>query len=133
MSDTAAIAITADEFYTFAGDPDTNKPPYWVARHGCTVTMQIRDDAPTVDTFNDVPTARAEFAEATCDPDDAGAPQVGDTVDAFDWPGQFTVTAVDRRTGQGGWPVFYIGGHRSGTVEASYATYWILSRPEVSS
>lgn len=128
VSEAEAIAVTADEFYTYPGDDD--KPPYWVARHGCTITQQIGDEPRMTKTCDDAATARAEYAEATCDPNDAAAPQVGDTIDAYDHPGQFQVTAVKRREGQGGWQVFRLEGHPRGTIEVAYACYRIIARPE---
>lgn len=122
------VKTAADEWYEFRGEP--GKPPYWVARAGRTVTSRIGDDHPTNVTCDSIAEARAEFAEATCDPDGPGAPRIGDTIDAYDYGRPFTVTSVDVRQGQGGWPVFLLGGDHGGAVEVSFATYRILSRPE---
>lgn len=129
--DTAAIAVTADEFFAFDGDPAAGKPQYWVARHGTTVTDQVEDR--DVRTFNFVTgeLARAAFAETSCDPG-PGAPQVGDTVEVYSRYGTFVVTDVTPISGQGGYPCWWL--NRDGEdVDVSFGTYEIVSRPEATS
>ncbi len=70
------VKRTADEWYEFPGDVDEQKPGYWVARHGRIVTSQIEDDEVEVVELHSLEHARAEFADATCDPDGPGGPVV---------------------------------------------------------
>lgn len=129
--DTAALAITADEFFSFPGDPDAGKPRYWVARHGLTVTSQVECRDITVEVCDSIEEARAEFAEETCDPG-PGGPQVGDTVYIYDTNLRFVVTDVEARSGQGGYPWCRLN---AGTddVHVVFGRYRIASRPEVTS
>jgi hypothetical protein len=75
---TAGLQRIADEVYAFAGDgPDT--PPYWVIRRGRAVTY-IRGREVNAIVCADVATARARFADESCDPDGPRAPQPRDTI-----------------------------------------------------
>ncbi len=111
------LKATADEWYEYPGSAAEGKPPYWVARHGTTVTSQIDGyDLETVDRPT-VARARAEFAEGTCDPDGPGGPQPGDTIRVFygEAEGQWlTVESATAQPKDGGWTEFTVTGHRSG-------------------
>ncbi len=128
-----ALTATADEWYEYPGSAAERMPPYWVARHGTTVTSQI--DGRDVETL-DCPTlehARAEFAEATCDPDGPGAPQPRDTIRVVygDAEGErFTVASAEPRRREGGWTEFAVIGHRSGRpLTLTLGQFVIESRP----
>jgi hypothetical protein len=76
---------TADEFYTFEGDPGRDLPPYWVARHGRTVTSQIASDPVQTVLLGADDVAAAEFAEGCCDntPGAPGEIRAGDRIEVF--------------------------------------------------
>ena len=90
---------SADEFYTFEGDPERNLPPYWVARHGRTVTSQLAGES--VESFlrYRADFASAAFADGCCDntPGAPGEIRAGDRIEIFaNHPGderELTVTA----------------------------------------
>ncbi len=111
------LKATADEWYEYPGNAAERTPPYWVARHGRTVTSQI--DGHGIETL-DYPTlekARAEFAYETCDPDGPGAPQPGDTIRVFYGEAEgerFTVASAEPCHREGGWTEFTVTGNPSG-------------------
>lgn len=127
--------MTADEFYEFKGDPEFGKPPYWVARHGLTVTEQVDAREPRVCRYGSVAAARAKFAEATCEPNGPGAPLPGDRIVILYGPGQdneFTVAESTARANPGGWTEFEVHGWRE-PLTLTLGQYRIVSRPESAS
>jgi hypothetical protein len=81
--DRDAHQASADEFYAFKGDPERQAPPYWVARHGRTVTSQIADEPVETKLKGDDELASATFADDCCDPTPTGpgAPRPGDRIE----------------------------------------------------
>jgi hypothetical protein len=132
--------VTAAECYEFPGSSSENKPPYWVARHGLTVTSQIEGDEVEVVECGSVEEARAEFAERTVDPDGPGAPQSGDLIRVVWGKGaavageKFTVNSVIHRD-RDGWDYFYVSvDARTGPpLELRFGQYVILARPAIES
>ena len=134
----ANVRETADEFYAFDGGDSLNRrawnpvttvaDPYWVARHGLTVTERIghgpveRIESATVEQ------ARAAFAMATHEMDGPAAPQVGDVIRCFyTFPRdeEFEVQSVTTREGE-----FFVAGSPTGvTRRLAHGRYQILSRP----
>ncbi|MFC4066750.1 hypothetical protein [Actinoplanes subglobosus] len=94
---------TADEFYRFAGDPDRDLPPYWVARHDRAVTSQIADEPVRTVLLEDGDRASATFAAECCDttPDGPGAPRPGDRIDVAGGPDTGAVVTVSSSIPQG--------------------------------
>lgn len=121
----------ADEFYAFPGDANDGKPPYWVARHGTTVTEQVDVRDPRVVRYGTVEVARARFAEVTCEPNGPGAPLPGDRIVIVYGPGrgnEFTVTASSKSWCPGGWIEFEVHGW-SQPLALVLGQYRIVSRP----
>jgi hypothetical protein len=71
----------ADEAYACAGDFAETKPPYWARREGRTVISQILGEPVRTTEYPDLNTARAAYAEESCDPDGAGAPATDDVIE----------------------------------------------------
>lgn len=123
----------ADEFYAYEGSryDKFRKVPYWVARHGTTVTEQVNGGPVEATSFGSVEEASAGFAEATCEPNGPGAPQVGDRIAVIYGPGQdeeFAVTGSTSRANPGGWTEFEVHGWRQVLV-LTLGQYRIVSRP----
>ncbi|WP_430787049.1 hypothetical protein [Actinoplanes sp. G11-F43] len=99
---------SGDDFYAFGGELDTGKPPYWTRRDGRTVVSQSLGGEVTRTEYPDLDTARAAFAEESCDPDGAGAPHPHDliTVHWGEHEGtRLRVVAVTRGPGRGDYTV----------------------------
>lgn len=123
---------TTDEFYSFPGDREFRKHPYWVARHGRTVTSQVEDGEARRFECATVDDARALFAEETCEPNGPGAPMPFDVIRIVYGPSvdeRFTVESVVTVT-HDGYPAFGVTGNRSGRpLRLVLGQYEILSRP----
>jgi hypothetical protein len=122
-----------DEFYAYEGSryDKFRKVPYRVERTGVVVTTTCGAEPPQVTRLDNVPEARAEFAEATCEPNGPGAPQTDDRVVIVWGPGQddeFTVTESTSRANPGGWTEFEVHGWRQPLV-LTLGQYRIVSRP----
>jgi hypothetical protein len=119
---------TADEFYEFKGDPDFGKSPYRVARHGTTVTEQVDVRDPRVRRYDSVEVARAEFADATCDPNGPAAPMPGDEIRIVWGPEEGETFAVESVVTRG--VEFGVTGNRSRRpLVLVFGQYRIVSRP----
>jgi hypothetical protein len=124
----------ADEFYTFEGDPERDLPPYWVARHGRTVTSQIEGEPVATVLLRRDDFASAEFAEGCCDntPGAPGEVRAGDRIEVFgNHPGgerELTVTAST--AADGGYTVTGTDGDdRPVSVTVEAWLYKIARRP----
>jgi hypothetical protein len=133
--DVEAHRGAADEFYTFEGDPERDLRPYWVARHGRTVTSQIAGDPVNTVLLGDDDVAAAEFAEGCCDntPGAPGEVRAGDRIEVFgNHPGgerELTVTA-STPAASGGYTVTGTDGEgRSVSVTVDAWQYKIARRP----
>lgn len=125
--------MTADESYTYPGDPYDyfRKAPYTVERTGVIVTTTCAGSTPQEVRLDNVPAARAEFAEATCEPNGPGAPLPGDRIVIIYGPGQdneFTVTASSKTWSPNGWTEFEVHGRREPLI-LTLGQYRIVSRP----
>jgi hypothetical protein len=123
----------ADEFYKYPGNSydSFRKAPYTVERTGVVVTTTVDGGPPRMTRLDNVPEARAEFAEATCEPNGPGAPQADDRIVIIYGPGQDVVFAVTEsivRANPGGWTEFEVHGWREPLVLA-LGQYRIVSRP----
>lgn len=142
MTTQATIAImkaTAAEWYEFPGSAVENKPPYWIARHGRTVTSLVAGEEMETVECDGVEQARAEFAEQTLDPDGPAAPRPRDLIRIV-WGNRrsdgaaegetFTVHSVTRHE-RDGWDYFSVSGDtRAGQpLELVFSQYKILERP----
>ncbi len=132
---TSAVEVnsTACEWYEFSGCVDEGKPAYWVARHGRTVTSRIEGGVVEAVELDSVEHARAEFADATCDPDGPGGPRPGDLIRVFWGEAQgerFAVESAAARPRDGGWTEFVVTGNGSGRpVVLTLGQFVIESRP----
>lgn len=121
----------ADEFYTFPGDPERDLPPYWVARHGRTVTSQIAGDRLDTILLLTEDFAAAAFAEGCCDntPGAPGEIRPGDRIEVFaNHPGgERDITVTASTAVDGGYTVTGTDGEPPITVAAWQ--YKIARRP----
>jgi hypothetical protein len=122
-----------DEFYAFDGDLRDGKPPYWTRREGRTVVSQSLGGQVTRTEHPDLDTARAAFAEDSCDPDGAGAPRSHDLIEVH-WGQhegqQLRVSAVTAGPGRGDYVVEAqpaVGGPAV-AVDLNFGQYRIMRR-----
>lgn len=125
---TEAPTGTPDEAF-FAFDLSTGSPGahYAAYRFGTTVVEAEQGGSVRFADHPDVPTARARFASATCDPEGAGAPRPGDLVDVYGRPGPVVIETV-RPHRDGGHLITWAG--RRTPLRVVAGTFEILARPE---
>ncbi|GGM90019.1 hypothetical protein ACFFX1_49315 [Dactylosporangium sucinum] len=132
--DLAAHRASADEFYTFEGDPERRLPAYWVARHGRVVTSQIADEPAETVLLRTNDLASGEFADACCD-DTPGAPgglRPGDTIDMYGTDGAATTEVTITTSAATGDDRAIVGVTAGGAPIAATLAAWsyrIVSRP----